>query len=240
MKTKGQGLNTMTSMHNSDKNKVMKVLLLGDSYVGKTSLLNMYANNSFSEKYKATIGMDFLTKVIKTSKGEVTVQIWDSAGQERFSSLGNAFYRGTEAVMLIFDVTKESSFKSLASWKEQFLLRSNVDSKDDLPFLVIGNKIDLDGRRVITFEQANNWCTQNDYPYIETSAKTGEGVVKAFEEIAEKYRVQEIDYDKNNLALNENEVNFKTEEEEEDENDNKLNLNEKNVNRKKDDSCCGN
>jgi len=145
MSKKNEQMNMLTSMQT--EKKLMKVLLLGDSYVGKTSLLQKFANNDFSEKYKATIGMDFLTKIIATSKGDVTVQIWDSAGQERFNSLGNAFYRGTDAVMLVFDVTKDGSFKSLASWKDQFLIRSNTEIKD-FPFVVIGNKIRFGHKKI--------------------------------------------------------------------------------------------
>ena len=139
--------------------------------------------------------------------------------------------------MLIFDVTNQASFKSLGSWKDQFLLKSNSESKDDLPFLVIGNKIDLEGRRQIQFETAKNWCDENGFPYLETSAKTGDGVAKAFEDIAEKYEVDNVDYDKDNMSINENDLNL-VRESDDDENDDNLNENRRKP-KKVDNGCCG-
>ncbi|KFG46412.1 GTPase RAB7, partial [Toxoplasma gondii GAB2-2007-GAL-DOM2] len=105
------------------KKALLKVIILGDSGVGKTSLMNQYVNKKFSNQYKATIGADFLTKDVVIDDKEVTVQIWDTAGQERFQSLGVAFYRGADCCVLVFDVTNPKSFESLQSWKEEFLIQ---------------------------------------------------------------------------------------------------------------------
>ena len=110
----------------SNRKKVLlKVIILGDSGVGKTALMNQYVNRKFSNQYKPTIGADFLTKVITSEDGrQVTLQIWDTAGLERFQSLGVAFYRGADACVLVYDVTSQNSFKTLEIWRDEFLIQS--------------------------------------------------------------------------------------------------------------------
>eukprot|EP00920_Eleutheroschizon_duboscqi_P037033 GHVT01088747.1.p1 GENE.GHVT01088747.1~~GHVT01088747.1.p1 ORF type:complete len:123 (+),score=2.84 GHVT01088747.1:337-705(+) len=107
----------------SKKRALLKVIILGDSGVGKTSLMNQYVNKKFSTQYKATIGADFLTKDVVIGDKDVTLQIWDTAGQERFQSLGVAFYRGADCCVLVFDLTSPKSFESLDSWREEFLIQ---------------------------------------------------------------------------------------------------------------------
>merc|ERR1719473_1870579 len=98
------------------KKVLLKVIILGDSGVGKTSLMNQYVNKKFSNQYKATIGADFLTKEVLLDEKLVTMQIWDTAGQERFQSLGVAFYRGADACVLVYDITNARSFSQLQTW----------------------------------------------------------------------------------------------------------------------------
>ncbi|XP_056851293.1 LOW QUALITY PROTEIN: ras-related protein RABG3a [Raphanus sativus] len=100
---------------------LLKVIVLGDSGVGKTSLMNQYVHNKFSQQYKATIGADFVTKELQIGDKLVTLQIWDTAGQERFQSLGAAFYRGADCCALVYDVNVAKSFDSLETWHEEFL-----------------------------------------------------------------------------------------------------------------------
>ena len=103
------------------KKVLLKVIILGDSGVGKTSLMNQYVSNRFSEQYKATIGADFLTKEVMIDDKLVTLQIWDTAGQERFQSLGVAFFRGADACILVYDMTDSKTFESLDKWRSDFL-----------------------------------------------------------------------------------------------------------------------
>jgi len=124
------------------KKVLLKIIILGDSGVGKTSLMNQYVNNRFSNQYKATIGADFLTKEILIDDKLVTMQIWDTAGQERFQSLGVAFYRGADACVLVYDITKAKSFESLKNWKEEFLAQAGPRDPENFPFAVIGNMVD--------------------------------------------------------------------------------------------------
>jgi len=174
------------------KKVLLKVIILGDSGVGKTSLMNQYVNNKFSNQYKATIGADFLTKEVSVDGKQVTLQIWDTAGQERFQSLGVAFYRGADCCVLVYDLTVAKTFESLENWREDFLSQASPRDPDNFPFVVIGNKADLDSKRKVPAKQAQTWCSaKNHIPYFETSAATAVNVEEAFEEIARRAMKQE-------------------------------------------------
>lgn len=171
------------------------MIILGDSGVGKTSLMNQYVNKKFSNQYKATIGADFLTKEVMVDDRLVTMQIWDTAGQERFQSLGVAFYRGADCCVLVFDVTAPTSFKSLDSWRDEFLIQASPRDPDNFPFVLVGNKVDLENRAV-TQKRAMQWtASKNNMPYFETSAKEGINVEQAFQTIAKNALAQETEVD---------------------------------------------
>lgn len=180
----------------SSRRKVLlKVIILGDSGVGKTSLMNQFVNKKFSNQYKATIGADFLTKEIVVDDRLVTMQIWDTAGQERFQSLGVAFYRGADCCVLVYDVTAPTSFKSLDAWRDEFLIQASPRDPENFPFVVIGNKIDLDNSS-ISNKRALQWCqSKNNIPYFETSAKEAINVEKAFQTVAKNGLSQETEVD---------------------------------------------
>eukprot|EP01065_Artemidia_motanka_P017900 TRINITY_DN212_c0_g1_i1.p1 TRINITY_DN212_c0_g1~~TRINITY_DN212_c0_g1_i1.p1 ORF type:complete len:208 (+),score=97.29 TRINITY_DN212_c0_g1_i1:88-711(+) len=169
------------------KKVLLKVIILGDSGVGKSSLMNQYVNSKFDSRYKATIGADFLTKDMEVDGTQVTMQIWDTAGQERFQSLGSAFYRGADACMLVFDLTAQESFSHLTSWHDEFIIQAG-DGKD---FVLIGNKNDLEDKRCIAQKAALAWCQKHareeeegSIPYFETSAKDNFNVEQAFMAVA--------------------------------------------------------
>ncbi|KAL3978183.1 potassium channel subfamily K member 12 [Sarotherodon galilaeus] len=167
----------------SKKKLLLKVILLGDSGVGKTSLMNQYAIKTFSNQYKATIGADFLTKEVMVDNRVVVLQIWDTAGQERFQSLNVTYYRGADCCVLVFDVTAPDTFKSLDSWMDHFLIEGHSRDPENFPFVVLGNKIDLENRQVTT-KRAQAWCqSKNNIPYFETSAKDATNVEQAFQTI---------------------------------------------------------
>ncbi|CRK95309.1 CLUMA_CG008655, isoform A [Clunio marinus] len=175
------------------KKVLLKVIILGDSSVGKTSLMNQYVNKRFSNQYKATIGADFLTKEVVVDDRVVTMQIWDTAGQERFQSLGVAFYRGADCCVLVFDTTAPNTFKNLDSWRDEFLIQASPRNPEHFPFVVLGNKIDLENRAVSS-KRAQQWCqSKNDIPYFETSAKEGINVDLAFQTIAKNALAQETE-----------------------------------------------
>ncbi len=164
---------------------LLKLIILGDSGVGKTSLMNQYVNRKFSKQYKATIGADFLTKEVKVDDNLVTMQIWDTAGQERFQSLGVAFYRGADCCVLVYDVNNEKSFQNLENWREEFLAQASPSDPENFPFIVLGNKTDQDGgqSRVVSEKKALSFCAAsgNACPHFETSAKEDSNVQEAFE-----------------------------------------------------------
>ncbi|PIN22112.1 Ras-related GTPase [Handroanthus impetiginosus] len=171
----------------SRRRALLKVIILGDSGVGKTSLMNQYVNKKFSNQYKATIGADFLTKEVQFEDRLFTLQIWDTAGQERFQSLGVAFYRGADCCVLVYDVNVMKSFDNLNNWREEFLIQASPSDPENFPFVVIGNKIDVDGgnSRVVSEKKARAWCaSKGNIPYFETSAKEGINVEEAFQVIA--------------------------------------------------------
>jgi len=173
------------------KKVLLKVIILGDSGVGKTSLMNQYVNSKFSKQYKATIGADFLTKEITIEDKAVTLQIWDTAGQERFQSLGTAFYRGADCCVLVYDITDGKSFDSLSGWAEEFLVQAAPQSPSEFPFVVIGNKVDMEGNRAVLNSRADNWCNSKNYPLFEASAKESTNVDAAFRQIAENALARE-------------------------------------------------
>ncbi|KAF0034986.1 hypothetical protein F2P81_012744 [Scophthalmus maximus] len=115
---------------------------------------------------------------------EIFTCIWDTAGQERFQSLGVAFYRGADCCVLVFDVTAPNTFKTLDSWRDEFLIQASPRDPENFPFVVLGNKIDLENRQVTT-KRAQAWCqSKNNIPYFETSAKEAINVEQAFQTIA--------------------------------------------------------
>ncbi|XP_061365615.1 ras-related protein Rab7 isoform X2 [Gastrolobium bilobum] len=187
---------------------LLKVIVLGDSGVGKTSLMNqylsslvmnlLYVHKKFSQQYKATIGADFVTKELQIDDRLVTLQIWDTAGQERFQSLGVAFYRGADCCVLVYDVNVMKSFDTLDNWHEEFLKQANPSDPRTFPFILLGNKIDIDGgnSRVVSEKKAKDWCTsKGNIPYFETSAKEDYNVDAAFLCIAKTALANERDQD---------------------------------------------
>eukprot|EP00163_Fabomonas_tropica_P009635 TRINITY_DN1945_c0_g1_i1.p1 TRINITY_DN1945_c0_g1~~TRINITY_DN1945_c0_g1_i1.p1 ORF type:complete len:206 (-),score=72.30 TRINITY_DN1945_c0_g1_i1:267-884(-) len=183
-------------MSSNRKKVLLKVIILGDSGVGKTSLMNQYVNKKFSNQYKATIGADFLTKEVMVEDRLVTMQIWDTAGQERFQSLGVAFYRGADCCVLVFDVNMSKTFDNLNSWREEFLIQAGPRDPENFPFVVLGNKIDLENQRCVSPKRAQAWCQEHGgIPYFETSAKEAINVEQAFQCVAKNALKQENEED---------------------------------------------
>mmetsp|Transcript_28428 Transcript_28428/g.44042 ORF Transcript_28428/g.44042 Transcript_28428/m.44042 type:complete len:154 (-) Transcript_28428:349-810(-) len=144
------------------RSSLLKVILLGDSGVGKTSLMDRYVHKKWAAQYKATIGADFLTKEVEVDDRLATLQIWDTAGQERFQSLGNSFYRGADCCILVFDVTDRKSFEQLETWRSEFILQANIGDADKFPFILLANKIDLEDKRAVPQRMAVRWSEQHN------------------------------------------------------------------------------
>ncbi|XP_026203133.1 rab7 domain-containing protein [Anabas testudineus] len=157
----------------------LKIILIGNSGVGKSSFMNRYVNHRFTSMYRATIGTDFFSKTVSVDGESVTLQIWDTAGTERFQSLGTPLYRGAHCCMLVFDVTSKASFLALEGWKKEFLIQGEAEDPSHFPFIVLGNKTDLNDREV-SRRTALQWCEDIGAEYFEGSAKDDIDVEKPF------------------------------------------------------------
>ena len=142
----------------------------------------MFEHLKFTESFKPTIGADFSNKEITINGRIVTLQIWDTAGQERYQSLGTSFYRGADCCLLVYDITNPTSFENLAKWREIFLQKGMMTMPDSFPFIVVGNKLDIEAeQRQVSTISLQRFCQENgNLLYIETSAKDNTNVEKAF------------------------------------------------------------
>lgn len=172
-----------------------KLVFLGEQSVGKTSLITRFMYDTFDGNYQATIGIDFLSKTMYLDDRTVRLQLWDTAGQERFQSLGVAFYRGADCCVLTYDVNNSKSFESLDSWRDEFLIQASPHDPESFPFVVLGNKIDVEeSKRVVSQKRAMQWCqSKGNIPYFETSAKEAINVDQAFQTIAKNALQQEAE-----------------------------------------------
>ena len=162
---------------------VFKILLLGDSEVGKSCFLMRYSDNVFVENYITTIGLDYKLKTIKLDSGKVIkVQLWDTAGQDKYRTIAKNYYKGSHGILLLYDITKISSFENIREWIQD--IRQEVSPKSII--FLIGNKIDLTDQRKISKEQGEELAEEFKIPFFEASAKSGENVDEVFKALYEK------------------------------------------------------
>ena len=187
--------------------KTCQILLIGDSLVGKTCLIQRYANGIFKEDYITTVGLDYYTKQEMINNLNVSVKLWDTAGQERFKALTPSFFRNAEGVVIAYDVTNSESFDNLKFWISS--IKTNLFEKNIfIPIIIIGNKIDLEDMRDISKDVASAFAKENNFKYFETSAKTGEGVDEAFRDLvnqilANSYKNEEATIERKSVKIEE-------------------------------------
>ena len=196
-------------MAESDKNNqyeyIFKIILIGNSVVGKSSILQRYIQKVFQESFSSTIGVDFFMKSINIGDKSIKLQLWDTAGTEKFRSITTGYYRGADAAFVVFDLSSKSSFKNLNEWIESYYKYSNPDVEKNV--ILIGNKSDLVDKIEVTKEEIEKFIKDNNINYFETSAKDGKNIDECFTFIAEKLMKQNANKEnneKNDIIKNEN------------------------------------
>lgn len=189
-------MSNLQSNFNQKIDYVFKVVLIGDSAVGKSQLLARFSRNEFSIESKATIGVEFQTRTLTIDRKTVKAQIWDTAGQERYRAVTSAYYRGALGAMLVYDITKRQSFDHVARWLEE--LRGHADK--NIVIMLIGNKTDLGTLRAVPTEDAKEFAQRENLFFMETSALDSVNVEPSFLTVlTEIYRI----VSKKNLVANE-------------------------------------
>ncbi|KAL2116641.1 hypothetical protein VTJ04DRAFT_8809 [Mycothermus thermophilus] len=166
-------------MANDEYDFLFKVVLIGDSGVGKSNLLSRFTRNEFNLDSKSTIGVEFATRSIQIDGKTIKAQIWDTAGQERYRAITSAYYRGAVGALLVYDISKSSSFENVTRWLKE--LRDHADS--NIVIMLVGNKTDQRHLRAVPTEDATKFASENGLSFIETSALEATNVDLAFQNI---------------------------------------------------------
>ncbi|MFX1566469.1 MAG: Rab family GTPase [Promethearchaeota archaeon] len=167
---------------------LFKVVLVGDAEVGKTSLTTRFAYGTFTDGYISTLGVDFIVKSLPLDNYIVKLQAWDTAGQERYAGVRPIYYRGAKGALLVFDITMRQSFVNVDKWYDQI----RKFSGNDVPIILVGNKIDLVDSRLVSTDEVQVYAAQKGMPYFETSAKTDYAVNDVFLKLAEVILSKEL------------------------------------------------
>ena len=169
------------SIIKEETENIFKIVIAGNTGVGKTNLVARYVDEEFEESYTTTIGLDFKFKETSIIGAACRIQIWDTAGQEKLKAVAASYYRNANGIAIIFDITNRESFENLEFWINE----ANNNVHENIPFIIIGNKNDLIIDRKVSSEEAIDFVAQKGYFYLETSAKTNEEncVTKAFDQL---------------------------------------------------------
>lgn len=160
----------------------LKAVLVGDTKVGKSCLLSRFVQNTFDENMPATVGAAFLTKIVQTDSVNIRLQLWDTAGQEKYRSLAPMYYRSSAAAILVYDVTNKESLENLKTWIQEI----NNKAPQGIAVIIVGNKIDLVNERTVSQDAGLEVAKElGAVHYFEVSAKTGEGINQLFTKVAE-------------------------------------------------------
>ena len=204
-------------MENKEYDLLFKLILIGDSYVGKSNILLKYLKNQFNENSKTTVDVEFDTKNIIINNKRIKIQIWDTAGQERYRSITSAYYKGTKGALIVYDITRKNTFDNIDKWITD--LKLNGDK--NICIIILGNKSDLIDKREINKNDGIKKAKMYKTAFLETSALNGDNISKAFDEL-----IEQIVINNKNIFQDDNENEI----------DKGVNLNdEKNNNNKK---CC--
>lgn len=161
---------------NPEYDYLFKLLLIGDSGVGKSCILLRFADDTFTESYISTIGVDFKIRTVGLGEKTIKLQIWDTAGQERFRTITSSYYRGAQGIIVVYDCTDQESFNNVKQWLEEI----DRYACDNVNKLLVGNKSDLTTKKVVDYATAESYAKQLNIPFLETSAKNAVNVEQAF------------------------------------------------------------
>ncbi|KAF8558460.1 ras-domain-containing protein [Imleria badia] len=171
-------------MHTSEYDYLFKLLLIGDSGVGKSCLLLRFADDTYTESYISTIGVDFKIRTIELEGKTVKLQIWDTAGQERFRTITSSYYRGAHGIIVVYDVTDNDTFTNVKQWLQEI----DRYASEGVNKLLVGNKSDLTSKKVVEYSVAKEFADQLTIPFLETSAKNSTNVEQAFLTMAKQIK----------------------------------------------------
>jgi len=171
---------------NSDYDYLFKLLLIGDSGVGKSCLLLRFADDTYTESYISTIGVDFKIKTIQQEDKTVKLQIWDTAGQERFRTITSSYYRGAHGIIIVYDVTDRESFNNVRHW----IAEIDKYAAEGVNKLLVGNKSDLQSKKTVSYDEAKELADSLGVKFLETSAKNSNNVEEAFNTMAGEIKVR--------------------------------------------------
>jgi Ras-related protein Rab-1A len=155
---------------------LFKLLLIGDSGVGKSCLLLRFADDTYTESYISTIGVDFKIRTIELESKTIKLQIWDTAGQERFRTITSSYYRGAHGIIIVYDVTEQDTFNNVKQWLQEI----ERYASESVQKLLVGNKCDLTAKKAVDFAVAKEYADSIGVPFLETSAKNATNVEQAF------------------------------------------------------------
>ena len=162
---------------------VYKVLLLGDTTVGKTCFLMKYTDKTFQDIHMATIGLDYRLKTMKLKSGkDIKLQIWDTAGQDRFRAITKNYYKGSHGIILIYDVTNLQTFENVKNWVNQI----REEAANNVVIYIAANKIDMEAERKVSKQEGESLAQELGFPFMETSAKSGININETFEDLVER------------------------------------------------------
>ncbi|ODV96993.1 hypothetical protein PACTADRAFT_74579 [Pachysolen tannophilus NRRL Y-2460] len=171
---------------NSEYDYLFKLLLIGDSGVGKSCLLLRFADDTYTPDYISTIGVDFKIRTIELDGKTIKLQIWDTAGQERFRTITSSYYRGAHGIIIVYDVTEQESFNNVKQWLQEI----DRYATGGVMKLLVGNKSDLTHRKVVDYAVAKEFADSLDIPFLETSALSSNNVEQAFFTMARQIKAQ--------------------------------------------------
>jgi len=170
----------MAATRNASYDFLIKLLLIGDSGVGKSCLLLRFSDDSFTTSFITTIGIDFKIKTIELEGKRIKLQIWDTAGQERFRTITTAYYRGANGILLVYDVTDDASFQNIRNWVRNI----EQHAADNVEKILVGNKCDMEAEKVVDTQRGLDLANEFSIKFFEASAKANINVREAFESIA--------------------------------------------------------